>query len=127
MKHTVVFLVALTILTGAVLLPNEVRAATTLLRCQLQTDPNPIDPRYFNLKITKGWFDHEYAYQGYVRKKGSIKDHGNKLELLGLKFLDGRVFIEKLPKDKIRRRGRMQYYFTGQPQFTCGSFSEIIP
>jgi len=128
MKHTVVFfLVAVTILTGVVLLPNEVRAATTLLRCQLQTAPNPIDPRYFNLKITKGWFDHKYAYQGYVRKKGLIKDHGDSLELLGLNFKDGRAFIEKLPKDKVRRRGRMQYYFKGQPQFTCGSFSEFIP
>ena len=127
MKQKVIFSVVLSILTGAVFSPNEVRAATTLLRCQLQTDPNPSDPRYFNLKITKGWFDHKYAYQGYERKKGSIKDHGHKLELLGLKFVDGRVFIEKMPKDKIRRRGRMQYYFTGQPQFTCGSFSEIIP
>ena len=39
---------------------------------------------------------------------------------------DGRVFIEKLPKEKVRRRGRMQYYFKGHPQFICESFSERI-
>ena len=120
-------LVALAIVTGTVFSTNEARAATALLRCKLQTDPNPFDPRFFGLGITKGWFDHKYAYQGYVRKKGSIKDHGDSLELLGLNFKDGRAFIEKLPNDKVRRRGRMQYYFKGQPQFTCGSFSELIP
>ena len=120
-------LVALAIVTGTVFSTNEARAATALLRRKLQTDPNPFDPRFFGLGITKGWFDHKYAYQGYVRKKGSIKDHGDSLELLGLNFKDGRAFIEKLPNDKVRRRGRMQYYFKGQPQFTCGSFSELIP
>ena len=127
MKQKVIFSVVLSILTGAVFSPNEVRAATTLLRCQLQSDPNPSDPRYFNLKITKGWLDHKYAYQGNKKKSGSVKDHGHKLELLGLRFTGGRVFIEKLPKDKVRRRGRMQYYFKGYPQFICESFSERIP
>ena len=127
MKQTAILLVALSILTGAVFSPKEVRAATVFLRCKLQTDPNPFDPLHFRLGITKGWFDHKYAYQGNKKKSGSVKDHGHKLELLGLRFTGGRVFIEKLPKDKVRRRGRMQYYFTGQPQFTCGSFSEIIP
>ena len=127
MKQTVLLLVALAVLTGAAFSPNEVRAATALLRCQLQTDPNPFDPRYFKLGITKGWFDHRYAYQGYEKKRGSVKDHGQKLELIGLKFVDGRVFIEKLAKEKVRRRGRMQYYFKGHPQFICESFSERIP
>ena len=68
MKQTVLLLVALAVLTGAAFSPNEVRAATALLRCQLQTDPNPFDPRYFKLGITKGWFDHRYAYQGYEKK-----------------------------------------------------------
>ena len=98
MKQTVLLLVALAVLTGAAFSPNEVRAPTALLRCQLQTDPNPFDPRYFKLGITKGWFDHRYAYQGYEKKRGSVKDHGQKLELIGLKFVDGRVFIEKLPR-----------------------------
>ena len=127
MKQIVIFLVALAVLAGTVFSPNDVRAATALLRCKLQADPNPSDARYFGLGITKGWFDHKYAYQGYKKKNGSVKDHGHKLELLGLKFVDGRVFIEKLPKDKIRRRGRMQYYFEGHPQFICESFSERIP
>ena len=127
MKRTSILLIALAVLTGAVFSSNEVRAATVLLRCKLQTDPNPLDPRYFGLGITKGWFDHKYAYQGYKKMKGSVKDHGHKLELLGLKFVDGRVFIEKQPKDKVRRRGRMQYYFKGTPQFICESFSERIP
>ena len=127
MKPTAILLVALAILTSAVFSPNEVRAATVFLRCKLQTDPNPFDPLYFRLGITKGWLDHKYAYQGNKKKSGSVKDHGHKLELLGLRFTGGRVFIEKLPKDKVRRRGRMQYYFKGYPQFICESFSERIP
>ena len=127
MKQKMIALVALAIVTGTVFSPNEARAATALLRCKLQTDPNPFDPRFFGLGITKGWFDHKYAYQGYKKKNGPVKDHGHKLELLGLKFVDGRVFIEKLPKDKVRRRGRMQYYFKGHPQFICESFRERIP
>ena len=127
MKRTAILLVALAILTGAVFSPNEVRAETVFLRCKLQTDPNPFDPLYFRLGITKGWFDHKYAYQGTKQKGGSVKDHGHKLELLGLKFLGGTVFIEKLPRDKVRRRGRLQYYFKGQPRFVCESFSKRIP
>ena len=127
MKQTAILLVALSILTGAVFSPKEVRAATVFLRCKLQTDPNPFDPLHFRLGITKGWFDHKYAYQGNKKKSASVKDHGHKLELLGLRFTGGRVFIEKLPKDKVRRRGRMQYYFKGYPQFICESFSERIP
>ena len=127
MKQTAILLVALAILTGAVFSPNEVRAEMVQLACKLQTDPNPFDPRIFRLGITKGWFDHKYAYQGAKEKRGSVKDHGHKLELLGLKFLGGTVFIEKLPKDKVRLRGRWQYNFKGQPQFICKSFSERIP
>ena len=127
MKQTAILLVALSIFIGAVFSPKEVRASTVFLRCKLQTDPNPFDPLYFRLGITKGWFDHKYAYQGTKQKKGPVKDHGHKLELLGLKFLGGTVFIEKLPKDKVRRRGRLQYYFKGQPEFVCESFSKRIP
>jgi len=127
MKRTAILLVALVILKGAMYWPNEVRAEMVQLACKLQTDPNPFDPRFFRLGITKGWFDHKYAYQGTKQKKGPVKDHGHKLELLGLKFLGGTVFIEKLPKDKVRRRGRLQYYFKGQPEFVCESFSKRIP
>ena len=127
MKRTAILLLPVAILTGAVFSPNEVRAEMVQLACKLQTDPNPFDPRFFRLGITKGWFDHKYAYQGTKQKRGSVKDHGHKLQLLGLKFLGGTVFIEKQPRDKVRRRGRLQYYFKGQPQFICESFSERIP
>ena len=47
MKQKVIFSVVLSILTGAVFSPNEVRAATTLA---LSTSDQfqPSDPRYFN-------------------------------------------------------------------------------
>ena len=73
MKQTVIFLLAIAILTGAVFSPSEVRAATALLPCKLQSDPNPFDPVYFGLVITKGWFDHKYAYQGFKKKRALLR------------------------------------------------------
>ena len=135
MKRTSILLVALAVLSGAVFSPSEVRADVLRLACQHRNASAKAGlghPRYFTLRLKKDWSSYEYVYAtGSKELKevvGSVKDHGHKLELLGLDWGGSGAVLEKQPW-QMNKRGKVEIisWFQGYPAFFCKALKAQLP